>query len=324
MVFIRFPAPPADWVERAARGADALQRSPLLERLLARADALSDADWRGSAFRVLAQGSDAVPAVGAAALLAAQGAEAAAGAGGCAQTAFVASALHCVATMTSVHLPPGGVLQLAPAEAAELAADFERRFAGAQERLIAAPDGSLCCLIDRAVAASGVDPAAIAGSDIHDFLPAGPDGPQLRRFMSEIEMWLFEHPLNLRRAAAGALPITGLWLWGGGPPIAGLPALRGSIAGTDPLFAAWPALAAPAGAGRGRAGGAAVVVVADLPGTPAWSGAERQWILPSLEALRSGGLEELDLSAGGRRFRLTSGRLWRWWRRARPWWEYFA
>ncbi len=324
MVFIRFPLPPADWAGSADRGADALHRSPLLERLLARADVGPDEDWRASAFRLLAPGAEAPPAVGAAALHAALGSDAAAEAGDSPRTAFVATPLHCVATMTSVHLPPGGVLQLAPAEAAQIAADFKRRFADAQERLIAAPDGSLCCVFDRAVAANSVDPAAMIGSDIHGFLPAGPDGPALRRFMSEIEMWLFEHPLNQRRAAAGALPITGLWLWGGGPTIARLPALRGSVAGADPLFAAWPELAARSGAVGAGKSGAAVVVVADPPGTDAWSSVERQWILPSIESLRSARIARIELSAGGRRFRLTSRGLWRMWRRARPWWEYFA
>jgi hypothetical protein len=323
-VFIRFPAPPGDWHESRESDEAVLQRSPLLERLLTRAESAEIDDWRFAAYRVLAEGPEDPPAVGAAALYAALGTGAAGGAaaptGVC---AFVATPVHCVATMTSVRLPAGGILRLEAAEAAELAADFNRVFVDGGQRLVAAPDGSISCVFDRAVDATSADPVGIAGNDIHGFLPSGPDGPVLRRLISEIEMWLFEHPLNRRRATAGAPPITGLWLWGGGPTLSSLPKLRGSIVGTDPLFGAWPELALPSRPAGDRAD-SAVVLIADLPGSDAWREAEASWIVPALESLRARRIERLDLSAGSRRYRLTARWRWRLWRRSRPWWEFFA
>jgi hypothetical protein len=36
---------------------------------------------------------------------------------------------------------------------------------------------------------------------------------------AEIEMWLHDHAVNDARSRRGELPITGLWLWGGGPAV---------------------------------------------------------------------------------------------------------
>jgi len=324
-VFVRFPAPQGDWHENRELDEAALQRSPLLERLLTRADRADVEDWRLAAYRVLAQGSEDPPAVGAAALHAALGTGAAGGAGvNSATSAFVATPVHCVATMTSVRLPPGGLLRLEGAEAALLATDFNRVFADGGQRLVAAPDGSVCCVFDRPVDATSADPVGVVGSDIHGFLPSGPDGPMLRGFMSEIEMWLFEHPVNQRRATLGTPPITGLWLWGGGPTLSRLPTLRGSIVGTDPLFGAWPELAVPPRFGGDREPVSVVIMVADLPGSDAWRAAEVSWIVPALDSLRTRRIESLELSAGGRRYRLTARWRWRLWRRSRPWWEFFT
>jgi hypothetical protein len=327
-LFVRFRTPHRDLLENPTLGGTALQRSPLLERLLARADRAELDDWRRAAYRALARGPEDPPAVGAAALLAARDvASAGPGIGpgaGSGQSAFMATPVHCVATMSTVHLAADGVLRLEAAEAAELAADFNRRFLDGGQRLVAASDGSLCCVFDHPVNATSADPVDVAGNDIHGFLPSGPDGPMLRRAMSEIEMWLFEHRLNQRRAAAGAPLVTGLWLWGGGPTIAQLPALRGSIVGYDPLFGSWPELAQPLRSDGERPAAPTVVIVADLPGSAAWREAESTWIVPALAALRSGRIATLDLSAGSRRYRLTARWRWRLWRRTRPWWEFFT
>jgi len=318
-VYIHFPMPPGDPSERDAQRAAAPARAPLLERLLARADPSRVDDWRLEAFRALAEGPEAPPAVGAAVLAAALGAEQSAAAGAC---AFVATPLHCVATMTSVRLPSGGLLRLEPSEADELAADFNRVFDSGGQRLIAA-DGSLTCVFEREVAATAKDPQQVVGRDIHEFLPSGADGAMLRRFMSEIEMWLFEHRLNRRRIATGALPITSLWLWGGGPTVSRLPTLRGAIAGADPLFAAWPALSVRPSSDSKTICGSTVIIVAQPPGTEVWQDAQAAWIVPALARLRAGSIESLDLSAGERRYRVSAGWRWRLWRRTRPWWEYF-
>ena len=49
-----------------------------------------------------------------------------------------------------------------------------------------------------------------------EFLPSGNDTAVHRNLLSEIEMALHEHEVNLAREASGQLPINSLWLWGGG------------------------------------------------------------------------------------------------------------
>jgi len=56
----------------------------------------------------------------------------------------------------------------------------------------------------------------VNGQRPEDFLPAGDDTAVHRNLLSEIEMALHEHEVNLMREANGQLPVNSLWLWGGG------------------------------------------------------------------------------------------------------------
>ncbi|MEL7186771.1 MAG: hypothetical protein AAFN50_10140 [Pseudomonadota bacterium] len=49
-----------------------------------------------------------------------------------------------------------------------------------------------------------------------EYLPSGEETALHRNVLSEIEMALHEHPINLERIEAGKQPINSLWLWGGG------------------------------------------------------------------------------------------------------------
>jgi len=302
-VYFRFSA--------ADAAADTLQRVPLLERLLARGDCSVEPDWRVSAFRVIAP-AESMPAVAAAALYAELGSID----GNC---VFMATPVHYEAATSSVRLPQDGVLWLDPSESQALAADFNRLWGGGGARLVAGARGTLYCVFDRPLQAATRDPRAVLGRDIWEFLPAGADAPELRRLMSEIEMWLYEHAVNGVRAAHSAAPVSGLWLWGGGAMLRGLPALRGWTAGRDALFGAYPARPQfPRGAGAG------VVVLDELPGSAEWPAAESRWLRPALAELRAGRIARLDLCAGRRCHRLSAHWSWRFWRRTRPWWESFS
>ena len=48
------------------------------------------------------------------------------------------------------------------------------------------------------------------------FLPQGDASGAFRNLLSEIEMALHEHEVNLEREARGLWPVNSLWLWGGG------------------------------------------------------------------------------------------------------------
>ncbi len=60
-------------------------------------------------------------------------------------------------------------------------------------------------------------PISIAvGCDIDPLLPQGEDAMSFRTQLNELQMLLFEHPVNQAREARGELSVNSLWLWGGG------------------------------------------------------------------------------------------------------------
>jgi hypothetical protein len=298
----------------AARSSDGAQRSPMLERLVARAgDPSRVEDWRTEAFRVIAPGVQRLPSIAATIVPeAGSGADSAA-------WACIATPVHLSAGMRSVTMAADGILNLAPVEAAALSAGFNRVFGGAGVRLSVGREALLCCLFDDRIEAVTRDPAEVAGNDVFGFQPRGPDGGRLRRLMSEMEMWLFDHPVNRTRSSQARQPVTGLWLWGGGPTGEALPLVRGWCAGQDPFFAAF-------GSEHEfpRAAGDGVVVCGEQPGSNEWREVERRWLVPAVAALREGRLQRLDLSAADRRFSVGKGVSLRFWRRPRPWWESYG
>lgn len=54
----------------------------------------------------------------------------------------------------------------------------------------------------------------VEGRAISHALPHGPDAAQWRRVMTELQMALHQHEVNLAREARGELPINGVWIWG--------------------------------------------------------------------------------------------------------------
>ena len=58
---------------------------------------------------------------------------------------------------------------------------------------------------------------ALEGLSISDKLPAGNDQNSWRRLLNEIQMTLFEHPVNQQREADGKLPVNAVWFSGAAP-----------------------------------------------------------------------------------------------------------
>lgn len=287
------------------------QRSALLERLLARASGLARVtDWRAEAFRVIAPGAHMPPL--AATLL--RGAQLPGlGSWGC-----VATPVHFIAGMSRVTMAANGIVQLNLAEANRLAADFNGVFADAGTRLAVASTAELICVFDEALDVATCDPDTVAGQDVYAFQPSGTDASRVRRLMSEVEMWLFDHEVNRARVQRGQQPVTGLWLWSGGATRATVPAVHGWTAGRDPFFASFGSETQfPSAAVSG------VVVCRDYPGSSTWPDVEQRWLAPAIDGLKSGRVKRLDLSASHWRFSVTSGLRLRFWRRPRPWWAWF-
>jgi hypothetical protein len=139
-------------------------------------------------------------------------------------TVWFATPVHLLAGLSSVHLERSGLLQLDAAEAVALAAGFARVFDDSGFVLCPLPTGELLLRAPPMAIASTVEPARCVAREVTAGLPQGPGDAALRRLTAELEMWLHDLPLNEARRARGALPITALWLWGGGPTPTGAPA----------------------------------------------------------------------------------------------------
>ncbi|WP_028102529.1 hypothetical protein [Pseudoduganella violaceinigra] len=176
-------------------------------------------------------------------------------------------------------------------------------------------------------------PDAAMGSNLADWMPAGPTALAFKKLQNEIQMLWHEHPVNEARQQRGLAPVNSFWMWGG----ASAPAPSQAAAATNPIaVAAIPAagmlpswlasLAAPgAKAAPGEQG--TIVLPHLIPmgagnDWGAWLGAMRQleheWFAPLLAALRGGGISELALILtdrdGWTEIRCTKSALRKFWR----------
>lgn len=308
---------------RTSPEATALPRLAALERWMARAAAEPlPHGWR----RALAEtfmpeaSSDAGAAAGAA------------GARPDATSSFwLATPVHYLAGLDTLRLHPAGLLATTLEEQCALGADFEQVFQGSGWALRVTERRELLLAGPLADGIISQDPARFLGRAVREGVPEGVGAGALRRLMSEMEMWLHEHPLNQHRIGAGGLPISGLWLWGGGPACAIQPRVLPPLLGQDlateglwqlagasvlPLPAQWSALALP-----NESGAVVIIPISSGTGPEALLALERDWIAPLLaHTLQTG--TSATLLCADKRFTLTAGARWRIWRREQAWWEH--
>jgi hypothetical protein len=162
------------------------------------------------------------------------------------------------------------------------------------------------------------------------------------KVMNEVQMLLYEHPVNQAREAGGHAPVNGVWLWGGGRfSAANDPGLR-AVFSSNPLARG---LASAAGVRQARLperferwleatddDGVHLIVIDELSESvlsgdvQRWSsvlaGLEQRVFAPLLEGLRRGRLGMLTVHAtGGDRLvqsEAIRADLRRFWRRSRP------
>jgi len=253
---------------------------------------------------------------------------------------WMATPVHLIAGLTSLHFDRRSLLRLPAAELAALAASFRDTFRGSGFALHPLTGGEfLLSGLPGPAPATTIEPARMLLTSVADSLPAGDGAPALRRLGAEIEMWLHGHPVNEERARRGAPPVATLWVWGGGAAPISAPAaarelmdaafgsdgyVRGlwRLAGgeTRPMPLDWAAIIDEPRAQRALG----VVEVAELlHANASWSLAEavaeidRRLISPSLAALHRGGLERLLVLANDRCLSLRAADRWRLWRRMR-------
>ncbi len=152
-------------------------------------------------------------------------------------------------------------------------------------------------------------PLAAVRGPIGAQLPRGECGGTWRRWLSEMQMLLHEHPVNARREREGRAQVTGIWVWGGGTPDAGQPMTSaaihapvgrtGDVARGIAAKSGTPAGLSPAGFANLPLRDDAIIVLPALLDARALPEFSHAWLEPALAALDNGTLESLTLIADG-------------------------
>lgn len=175
----------------------------------------------------------------------------------------------------------------------------------------------------------------VIGRPIKDFLPEGADARLWQRSMNEIQILLHNHPVNEAREARGQRAANSVWFWGAGALASSLPRPAPTVQAGDPLAAGFARAAgiAPEAPDCAKAMRSNTLVVLDTLLKPAlqldidrWRSElqilERDWFAPLRDALRTGRLNSLVLTAPGDRGTLaltqTSADRWKFWRKPLP------
>lgn len=256
-------------------------------------------------------------------------------------SAWIATPLYLIAGLTTVHADRRSLLRLPAPDLARFAGDFAQSFPPSELVLKPASSGEFVMFSTNIPQALTTEPARALVADLNLALPTGPGAASLRRLGAELEMWLHAHPLNQLRQQRGELPVSTLWLWGGGElralPQASAAATVSDIAyGTDPyLSGLWHLLGSsplplPDNLADTLANSrvARAVLVAEvtplLRAHPEWTILEalaeldRRFLSPAIAGLRAGRIEHLTLLLNDRRFHLRRRAHLKFWRRRRP------
>ena len=132
-------------------------------------------------------------------------------------TAWIATPVHLIAGLSTVHLDRRSLLRLPRADLESFASDFRRVFSGGEFHLEPMGSGEFLMYGRSPRCTVTTEPARALVGDLGESLPRGADAAALKRLGTELEMWLHEHPVNEARRARGEPPVSTLWLWGGGP-----------------------------------------------------------------------------------------------------------
>jgi hypothetical protein len=268
-------------------------------------------------------------------------------------TVWLATPVHLVAGLTSLHLDRGGVLRVTEPQRAALARDFKHVFNSSGFRLEPLETGEFLLFGPAIALAETREPSRLFGERVAEALPNGAGAGALRRIGTEIEMWLHDHPVNAARRTSGDPPITALWLWGGGtsswlaadieladpgtPGRVAVPAASADLCfGADPysagLWAKFGGSLRPLPAqldevfSYPRAQRAVLVMevgqmLQDMNAgswLEALSQIDRRFLTPAVRALRQGKLRRLVVLANDLQWLLAARDRFKFWRRAYP------
>jgi Uncharacterized protein conserved in bacteria len=242
-----------------------------------------------------------------------------------------ADPVHLRVMRDRIVLADSGALDLTQDEAARFCADIAQHFGAAFGPIPLHPQRWYLRLDTPPRLAT--TPLSLAiGRDIDALQPDGDDAKPYRALLNELQMLLFEHPLNQAREARGALAVNSLWLWGGGVlpprPSTTLPVYGDAaevralaqFAGTSPhrVPTAFDAATMPT---------AALIVLDQLRDSGQYGDAygwrealvalERDWFAPLLAARARLGALRIEDPVHGQTLAVSRADHWKRWRRRR-------
>lgn len=109
-----------------------------------------------------------------------------------------------------------GESRVSNAERAELGPDIAAHLRGSSLELSTTSTGDWLVHADRGIEVQTTAPETAVSNDLHAVMPRGRQAGELRRTMTELQMLLHEHPVNVQRAHRGAPEINAIWFYGEG------------------------------------------------------------------------------------------------------------
>jgi hypothetical protein len=213
-----------------------------------------------------------------------------------------AQPVHLAVDRDSLILQPLMQLNLNDHESRALFNTVRAHLAGEQLEARHIATGLWCIGSARGQRLLTTEPESVQGCSIDGKLPAGADESFWQRLVTEAQMLLHEHPVNIAREARGEMPVNSIWVWGGGT----LPALTQPF---DMLFTDEPVLRAagvlsgsrmldaPSGLAALPEGDEALIQI-NLNGErddQSLDALDKNWLAPAWAGLASGAIDALTL-----------------------------
>lgn len=246
-----------------------------------------------------------------------------------------ADPVHLRADRDRLLLIPSAGFELSADEAQQLCAALNAHFSGQFTLHAFAPD-QWCLRSNAALDLRTRPPLDIAGREVDAELP----DKRFHALLNEMQMALYQHPVNTAREARGAPVVNSLWPWGAGSLPDAVQAPWHSVSAQDPAALGLARLAGlrhrPPGDDaaqwleRAPQDGRHLVVLDTLRAAAALGDGEalarrlhlleQKWFAPLLAALRAGriGMLTTHVPEAGASFETARGDLRRFWRRPRP------
>ena len=133
----------------------------------------------------------------------------------------VASPLHAALGLTDLTPLDPSLISLSGQESRALCEAADHHLSVDGVRLSFADTNTWLVTLDDEISVLTERPDWMIGEPLRPNLPRGKDARLIERWMNELQMLLFSHPVNLAREERGLSPINVVWLWGFGsePPL---------------------------------------------------------------------------------------------------------